>query len=109
LKTEWRRRTGAGSRGGGTAARVAARPRGEEEGGGGPEEGGEPDRWAPPVGEREREERREEAAEWAAWAEKRTWAAGLSELLVFFLFLFFSNPFQTKFKFKSFHLFKLKF
>jgi hypothetical protein len=33
LKTEWRRRTGAGSRGGGTAARVAARPRGEEEGG----------------------------------------------------------------------------
>jgi hypothetical protein len=35
LKTEWRRRTGAGSRGGGTAARVAARPRGEEEGGAG--------------------------------------------------------------------------
>jgi hypothetical protein len=69
---------------GGCAARGEGRRR---------EVGDDPDRWAPPVGGREREER---AGLW--WAESERWAAGWVWLgWVFLFFLFFSNQFQTKF------------
>jgi hypothetical protein len=70
--------------------------------------GDDPDRWVPPVGEREREKRA--GLWWAVWAgserwaagkerEKRKWAAGDWVGFVFFSFFFqnlfksFSNPF----------------
>jgi hypothetical protein len=76
---------------------------------------GEPDRWAPPVGEREREEREGGGGVGRLWAE-RGWAAGWVRLGGCFLFFFFSFLFKSNFKPISnllnsnlFHLFKLKF
>jgi hypothetical protein len=61
---------------------------------------GEPDRWAPPVGEREREEREGGGGVGRLWAE-RGWAAGwvrLGGCFLFFSFLFFSNPISNLFQ-----------
>jgi hypothetical protein len=61
--------------GAGEVAPGCGRRRGRgEEGGGRLEVGDEPDRWAPPVGEREREERGG-GVDGPAWAESERWAA----------------------------------
>jgi hypothetical protein len=62
LDGEWRRRTGAGSRGGGAGVQETGGGAGKKGGARRPEEEEEPDRWAPPVGERERERRWERGA-----------------------------------------------
>jgi hypothetical protein len=54
---QWRRRTGARWREGGTAAREAGGRAGEGRGGAAAGGRGRPDRWVPPVSERERERR----------------------------------------------------
>jgi hypothetical protein len=48
--------------------------------------GDDPDRWAPPVGEREREERA--GLWWAVWAGSERWAAGWVWLGWVFFFFF---------------------
>jgi hypothetical protein len=86
--------------------------RGKKGGGGGPEEGGEPDKRAPLVCERERGGR-EEAAERAGLGQSLRWAAAGKGDWVDCFFFFFSFSFQILFKPNSnsnlFHVFKLKF
>jgi hypothetical protein len=54
--------------------------------------------------EREGEEARERAGAGGPRGPEWGWAA--ADRLVWFFFFFFSNPFQTKFKFKSFSCFQ---
>jgi hypothetical protein len=118
---QWRRRRDAGRPGCGGGGR---RPRGEGRGGGQAEVEDAPDRWVPPVGEREREER---AGHWWAgvgrkragrgWKKKegrkmgrgRKWA-GLdrffpSLFFSFLFFFFFSNQFFKSFLNQIFYIF----
>jgi hypothetical protein len=83
------------------------------------EVGDEPDRWAPPVGEREREERRRGTGGplWAESGAGRGGDGGLGsrgrlDRFSFFPFLFqihFKPIFPTIFKSNLLHLFKFKF
>jgi hypothetical protein len=71
-----------------------------------------PDRWAPPVGKRERE-RRGGGRWWAVGPEVERpagfgWAGGLG-LFFFFFFKSISNQFQTLLNSNLLHLFKFKF
>jgi hypothetical protein len=117
IMAQWRRRTGAGSRGGGTAVRVAARPVAAR--GRGARAGGRrrPDVWAPHVSGSEREREGRRARSGPPWAESglgRGVGLGVRMVLFFFsfsFFLFFSNPFQTNFKpfkFKFFTCFQIQ-
>jgi hypothetical protein len=78
----------------GENGRGGRRRRGRWKGRGKLEVEDKPDRWAPPVGEREREKRRRVlVGHWAGSGEAgRVWMGRR------FGFVFFSNPFQTNFK-----------
>jgi hypothetical protein len=67
---------GEGARGGRGRRGRSAASGGRRREGRRPEEEEAPDRWVPPVGEREREERGVGHWRWAAWARSGDWAAG---------------------------------
>jgi hypothetical protein len=70
--------------------------------------GDEPDRWAPPVGEREREERGG-SVDGPAWADSGAGPRGWVRIWFCCFFLFLFKSIFKPFKFKSFTCFQTQF